>query len=53
MLKRVSGVAEVNASATTQQVTVSFNDAELSDDELRQALAKIGFAAEPVAVGAP
>jgi copper chaperone CopZ len=53
MLKRVSGVGEVAAHAATKQVTVSFNDAELSDDKLRQALAKIGFAVDPVAVVAP
>ena len=45
-LSRMPGVAAVLPSAERNDVRVSFDDTLVSEDELRQALADVGF--EPV-----
>ena len=45
-LSRMPGVAAVLPSAERNDVRVSFDDTVVSEDELRQALADVGF--EPV-----
>ncbi len=41
-LRRMPGVEEVQASATTQQVNVRLDPARTSDDEVRAKLAELG-----------
>jgi len=42
-LRRLPGVAEVQASAETQQVRVTIDPARTSQDEVRARLAQIGY----------
>ncbi len=45
-LSRLPGVAAVLPSAERSDVRVSFDDAQVSEEQLREALAEVGF--EPV-----
>lgn len=46
-LRRLLGVEQVTASSKTQEVTVVFDPAQVSREQLRARLAQIGFAATP------
>lgn len=46
-LKRLPGVASVEASAKTQRVRVAFDPAQMSVAQLRDKLERAGFAATP------
>jgi copper chaperone CopZ len=48
MLERASGIEEVTSSAKTQYVTVSFDDAQISAEQVRAKLNELGFSVEPI-----
>ena len=45
-LKRLAGVQHVAADARTQRVTVAFDPAQITPDQLRERLDHMGFEAE-------
>lgn len=48
-VKRLAGIERVTPSAKTQHVAVSFDDSQISAEQVQAKLTEIGFAVEPVA----
>lgn len=52
VLRRLPGVARVDASAATQRVTIVYDPDQVSEQQLAAKLARAGFAAGPAGGGA-
>jgi copper chaperone len=49
MLRRMPGIKEVTADATTQKVAVCFDRSQISSEQVQAKLQEIGFEVEKVA----